>query len=228
VNRSHEVQLEVTGPAAMFSRPDTGATPISYPVPTSSAARGMFEAVLWRPHVYVHPTRVEILRPIRFERYVTNYGGPLRKDKDVKGKNSYQLIATILLDVGYRIYGEVCMKKTSTRGNGRKDLRLRSGQDWRRKFQLIFNERLERGQTFYTPCLGWKEFTPSYFGPFRRTDENGHEIKPLATGEIHLPAFLVSLWDHRHYKPLFRQRWIVDGVMSYEFERPLGEECDAG
>ncbi len=35
------IALEVAGPAAMFTRPDTGATPISYPVPTYSAAKGM-------------------------------------------------------------------------------------------------------------------------------------------------------------------------------------------
>lgn len=57
---AYDVQFEVEGPAAMFARPDTGSTPISYPVPTFSAAKGMFEAVLRRPHVYVQPTLVEI------------------------------------------------------------------------------------------------------------------------------------------------------------------------
>ncbi len=26
---------------------------------------------------------------------------------------------------------------------------------------------LKRNQWFYQPCLGWKEFAPDYFGPFR-------------------------------------------------------------
>jgi|SRR3990172_213031 len=93
-----EVVFEIAGPAAMFTRPDTGSTPISYPVPTFSAAKGMFEAVLRRPHIYGHPTRIEICNPVRYERYVTNYGGPLRKQDQIKNNNNYQLIATIIVD----------------------------------------------------------------------------------------------------------------------------------
>ncbi len=218
--KEFEVAFEIAGPAAMFARPDTGATPISYPVPTASAAKGMFEAVLRRAHMYVQPKLVEICKPIRFERYVTNYGGPLRKGKDVNGKNSYQFIATILVDVCYRIHAEIHMKQMSTRGNRGPQLRRRRGQDWRPLFKQLFNERLERGCTFYAPCLGWKEFVPNYFGPFREQDEFGQKIRPISTGEIHIPAMLISMWDHQQYKPCFGERWIVDGVMSYEYERP--------
>ena len=136
----YEVQFEVEGPAAMFTRPDTGSTPISYPLPTFSAAKGMFDAVLRRPHVYVHPTRIQICRPVRYERYVTNYGGPLRKGKDIREKNSYQFMATILVEVCYRIHGEVRMKQMSTRGNGEVQLRRRRGQDWRPRFKELFDE----------------------------------------------------------------------------------------
>src|SRR5262249_36414991 len=104
---THLICLEVAGPAAMFTRPDTGATPISYPVPTYSAAKGIFDAVLWRSNIYVRPTRVEVCQPIRYERYVTNYGGPLRKAKQIDQDNNYQLLATILVDVCYRLFGEV-------------------------------------------------------------------------------------------------------------------------
>jgi CRISPR-associated protein Cas5d len=223
----YRVALEVAGPAAMFARPDTGSTPISYPVPTLSAAKGMFEAVLRRPHVYIQPTLVEICKPIRFERYVTNYGGPLRKGKDIKEGNSYQLMATILIDVCYRIHGEVRMKQMSTRGNGKAQLRKRRGRDWRKRFKKLFDERLERGQTFYTPCLGWKEFVPSYFGPYRDRDVHGDEVRPVNTGEIHIPALLNTMWDHRKYEPSFCERWIVNGLMSYEQERPQKEGDDA-
>ena len=217
----YEIKFEIEGSAAMFARPDTGSTPISYPVPTYSAAKGMFEAILWRPHVYVHPTLVELCKPIRFERYVTNYGGPLRKGKDINQCNSYQLMATILVDVCYRIYGVVRSKKISTRGAKVFQLRRRRGKDWRLRFKQLFDERLERGESFYTPCLGWKEFVPTYFGPFRSQNEYGLNIGPVKTGEIYIPAMLVSMWDHRQFKPTFSKRWIIDGVMSYEHEKPL-------
>ncbi len=76
MSKPYEIKFEVEGPAAMFTRPDTGSTPISYPVPTSSAAKGIFDAILRRSHIFVQPTKVEICKPIRYERYVTNYGGP--------------------------------------------------------------------------------------------------------------------------------------------------------
>ena len=118
--REYEVAFEIAGPAAMFTRPDTGSTPISYPMPTFSAAKGMFDAVLWRPHVYVQPTRVEICRPVRYERYVTNYGGPLRKGKDISGKK--QLSA-----YGHHTRGRVLSH--SWRGTDETNEHARQGQD---------------------------------------------------------------------------------------------------
>ncbi len=223
MNKEFEVQLEVAGPAAMFTRPDTGATPISYPVPTWSAAKGMFDAILRRPHVYVHPTRVEICAPIRFERYVTNYGGPLRKQDQIRKNNNYQLMATILVDVCFRIHGEVRMKKMSSRGNGREQLRRRRGRDWRPKFKALFEERMERGQTFYTPCLGWKEFVPSYFGVFRKGTK-----RDVGVDDISIPSFLRSMWEHRELSPKYVQDWrIIQGVMSYMHQSPTEEELYA-
>src|SRR5438034_9808927 len=101
----YSVSFEIAGPAAMFARPDTGSTPISYPVPTYSAAKGMFEAVARTRGAYIRPTRAEICSPVRYARYVTNYGGPLRKPDQIAGNNNYQLAATVLVDVCYRIYG---------------------------------------------------------------------------------------------------------------------------
>ncbi len=208
------VQLEVAGPAAMFTRPDTGATPISYPVPTYSAARGMFDAVVWRPHAYIHPTRVEICCPIRYERYVTNYGGPLRKQDQIRRNNNYQLNATILVDVCYRIYGVMRVKR-STVGKDRPQLRRRRGKDWAPELKRLFEKRLTHGQTFYTPCLGWKEFVPTYFGTFREGTAPEASINDI------IPSLLHSMWERRQLNPAFKQNWsIVNGVMSYEHPTP--------
>ncbi|MDP2365487.1 MAG: CRISPR-associated protein Cas5, partial [Ignavibacteria bacterium] len=99
----YEVQFEIAGPAAMFTRPDTGATPVSYPAPTYSATKGMFESIARIKSAFIKPTRVEICAPIHYHRYTNNYHGPLRKS----GTNNFQLFATILTNVCYRIYGIV-------------------------------------------------------------------------------------------------------------------------
>jgi CRISPR-associated protein Cas5d len=199
--RHPTIAFEVAGPVAMFTRPDTGATPISYPVPTYSAAKGMFEAILWRSNIYIRPTHVEICKPIQYERYITNYGGPLRNPSQIKGNNNYQLIATILVDVLYRIFAEMKEKK-------------RSGQrkmNYAEEFKKEFDRRLENGQTFYTPCLGWKEFVPSYLGPLRP------ETKPDEKMDMIIPSLLHSMWERHDLQPTFRQNVeIKEGIMVYE------------
>lgn len=191
----YEVAFEIEGPFAMFARPDTGATPVSYPVPTWSAAKGMFEAVAPFKYAYIKPTRVEVCAPIRYERYVTNYRGPLRES----GKENYQLIATILADVRYRIYGAV------------EPLNGSWGQA--HALQEIFQRRLKQGRTYYTPCLGWKEFVPTYFGELREGTE------PEASINLTIPSLLRSVFDsdvRGKKRPQFLQNVAIEnGVMSF-------------
>jgi len=42
--KNYEVMLEISGPTAMWTRPDTGDAPVSYPAPTYSAVKGIFES----------------------------------------------------------------------------------------------------------------------------------------------------------------------------------------
>jgi CRISPR-associated protein Cas5d len=114
---SYIIALEVSGLAAMFTRPDTGATPISYPVPTYSAAKGMFEAVARKSNIYIDPMHIEICKPVRYWRYVTNYGGLLRKPRQISENNNYQLMATVLVDVHYRIYAR--LKESNALGSAK-------------------------------------------------------------------------------------------------------------
>lgn len=198
MNKPYEVNFEVAGPAAMFTRPDTGSTPISYPVPTYSAAKAMFEATARIKSAFIRPTQVEICEPVRYERYVTNYGGPLRKPNT----KNYQLTATILVDVCYRIYGVV--EATGTWNGPNNHLHT---------LKAIFERRLAKGQSFYTPCLGWKEFVPSYFGPLR------DDTRPREDINVIIPSLLHSMWDQPtsgKLRPTFRQNVKVKaGIMPY-------------
>src|SRR5436190_988018 len=115
----YEVTLEVAGPLAMFARPDTGGTPTSYPVPTWSAAKGLFD------------------------------------------------------------------------------------------------RRLKQGRCFRTPCLGWSEFTCSYWGPFRSGVTEVDEAL-----DLEVPSMLLGVWDdptRGRYAPTFRQDVkIVRGLLHYD------------
>ena len=107
MTKHYEVSLEISGPTAMWTRPDTGDAPVSYPAPTYSAVKGIFESILWIQAVEIVPVTVEICSPIVFHTYVTNYGGPLRKSRIMKTGSSYQLLATVLVNVCYRLHAEV-------------------------------------------------------------------------------------------------------------------------
>jgi len=202
MEKEYLVEFEIAGPAAMFTRPDSGAAPISYPIPTFSAAKGMFEAIARLKSAYIRPIKVEICSPIRFHKYVTNYGGPLRKGSQIEKQSSYQLPATILINVCYRIYGEIKpMKNPPIPVNHLHAL------------QEVFLRRLKKGQCFYTPCLGWKEFVPSYVGVFRPETIVNKEINQI------LPSLLHSVFDspiEGKVRPMFRQNVeIKEGVLKY-------------
>ena len=62
----YAVGMEIAGPAAMFTRPDTGGSFVSYPAPTYSAAKGIFESIARLRSAFIRPVRVEICRPIQY------------------------------------------------------------------------------------------------------------------------------------------------------------------
>ena len=194
----YEVSLEIAGPSAMFARPDSGSTPISYPAPTRGASRAMFESVARIKSAYIQPTHVEVCAPIRYERYVTNYGGPLRKDME----NSYQLIAMRLVNVCYRIYGVVRAISASP-----------GEHNHLHALQEIFSRRLKKGQLHYTPFLGWKEFVPSYFGPLRESSGPDGNVSTV------IPSMLVESFarpGEALFAPTYAQDVLItDGVLRY-------------
>ena len=178
------VQMEIAGDTAMWTRPDTGDCPVSYPVPTYSAVMRIFKAVAWGPAVEIVPFKVEICKPLHFHGYTTNYNGPLKKSGT---EGSYQFLATVLTDVCYRMYAYVYP--------ARKDVSLPDkALEWDKKttspghaYAAIFERRLKRGQWFVQPCLGWKEFTPTYVGPFRegtRVEEDINTVLPSMLREV--------------------------------------------
>jgi len=194
---NYPVQLEIAGPAAMFTRPDTGGAFTSYPAPTYSASKGIFESIARLKSAYIRPTCVEICRPIQFHRYATNYRGPLRKGNQLQKDASYQLVAVILIDVCYRLYGVV--EDAAPRPAPTNHLH---------GLQEMFLRRVSKGQCFCVPALGWKEFTPSYWGPFRDNTQVETDV------ELEIPSMLHSVFD----KPI-SGTWGPQYVQNVRIER---------
>lgn len=219
-DKTYQVAMEIAGNTAIWTRPDCGDSPCSYPAPTYSAVRGLFESILWGPAVLVIPRKVELCTAPQFHSYATNYGGPLRDTKSIKTGNNYQLFATVLIDVCYRLYADVIP-------NPDKAAMPVTAKAWDRNttspghaYQEIFNRRLERGQSYATLCMGWREFSPSYFGPFRETSQVCTELS-----DIQIPSMLRGVFQNG-YRSGFRAVYdtnlcIHKGVLTY----PEGGAC---
>ncbi|MBI3292253.1 MAG: CRISPR-associated protein Cas5 [Elusimicrobia bacterium] len=180
--KPYEVKLEISGPTAMWTRPDTGSSPVSYVAPTFSAVKGIFESILRWKSVNIRPTKVEICQPVQFHRYTTNYGGPLRASDAIAKGASFQFYAVVLVNVCYRLYAE-------TDFAGHRETETPRALKLSRRYHDRFNLALEQGRWFYTPCLGWKEFAPDYIGPFRP------ETRVCETEEHELPTMLRMVFD---------------------------------
>jgi CRISPR-associated protein Cas5d len=220
--KTYSIEMEVAGNTAMWARPDCGDSPCSYPAPTYSAVRALFESVLWGPAVLIKPIKVELCSPPRYHSYATNYGGPLRSSKSMKDGNNYQLYATVLVDVCYRLYANVVPNPDKSRLPERARLWDSRTTCPGHAYQEIFNRRLKKGQSFSFLFLGWREFTVSYFGPFRKNISVCDKLP-----EIKIPSMLREVFSGGYnsaYSPIYdTDLCISKGVLIYP-ER--GEKCD--
>ena len=64
---TYGVKLKIFGDYACFTRPEMKVERVSYDVITPSAARGVLEAVHWKPAIRWVVDRIRVLNPIRFD-----------------------------------------------------------------------------------------------------------------------------------------------------------------
>lgn len=158
MQRSRTLRAGVRGAWAIFTRPELKGERVSYPVMTPSAARGVLEAVLWKPAIRWRIERIHVLREIRYstirrnevntkasapKREVIEQGGALWRyfaDEDRS-----QRFTVALRDVDYVI--EAHIEMTSAAGPDETET----------KFEQMFLRRLEKGQHFHQPYLGCRE-----------------------------------------------------------------------
>ncbi|APD10406.1 MULTISPECIES: type I-C CRISPR-associated protein Cas5c [Thermus] len=144
------VTVKVWGDFACFSRPEFKVERVSYPVPTPSAARGILEAIFWKPEFRYEVRRIGILKmgtPFAILRNeVENH---MVQPFFVEDKRQ-QRASLVLKGVAYLIEAEMVLRPQAT--------------DPIAKYWEQFARRLERGQYHHTPYLGTREF-PAYFAP---------------------------------------------------------------
>jgi CRISPR-associated protein Cas5d len=160
-------EVRVRGQYALFTRPEFKTERLSYEVLTPSAARGVLEAVLWKPAIFWHVRRIRLLSPVQFVQFKRNEvnsrvntarassasrsGAALEDyfaDEDRAQRNT-----VALRDVDYAVDAEMVMTPRAGTADNPK------------KFDEMFHRRLERGQFHMQPYLGCREF-PAIVEPY--------------------------------------------------------------
>lgn len=167
----------VSGEYACFTRPEMKVERVSYEVMTPSAARGVLEAILWKPAIRWIITRIDVLKPIRWTTVRRNEVGkviPAGSVKTAMNRGAGQLGINVederqqraglfLREVAYVIHAR--FELTEKAGEG----------DTPTKFAEMFKRRLAKGQCFHRPYLGCREFA-AHFEP---VDEQSPNALPI-------------------------------------------------
>lgn len=161
---SYGVRLLVWGDRACFTRPEMKVERVSYDVMTPSAARGILDAIHWKPAIRWVIDRIRVLKPIRFETIRRNELGHKipagtaqmamnRGRTDLHAiveDDRQQRAAAVLRDVAYLI--EAHFELTARAGS----------EDNEGKHLDTFNRRARKGQCFHRPYLGCREFQADF------------------------------------------------------------------
>lgn len=163
-NNSGPFRLLVWGRNACFTRPEMKVERVSYDVMTPSAARGILEAILWKPALRWRVTEIDVLKPIKWESVRRNEVGAVisaRAAKQVMDrgrgnlglyieKERQQRAGLFLRDVAYIIHA--FFEMTANAGDSDNIV----------KFREMFLRRAQKGQCFHRPYLGCREFAAHF------------------------------------------------------------------
>jgi CRISPR-associated protein Cas5d len=188
---NYGITLKVSGDYALFSRPEMKVERVSYDVITPSAARGILEAIYWKPQMRWEVTEIRVLNPIRFTNIRRNEisskiplggGGGVNaamRDPSVRpsidvSEHRQQRAALLLKDVAYVIRARVHVL----------DPRMEKGSESLPDAQAaakhleMFKRRAIKGQAFHQPYFGCREFPVRF---------------ELIEDEVHIPGCDPSL-----------------------------------
>lgn len=185
--------VEVEAPYACFTRPEFKTERLSYPVMTPSAAKGVLEAIFWKPEFSYRIDRIEMLKPIRWASFRRNEVSSMltmdwvRKamtDASVRfdaEADRDQRNMVCLRDVAYRIHAQVRLRDHAT--------------DPEAKYRDQFRRRVERGSCYSQPFLGVREFSASFHpGTDRQPYPHDEQLGVMLHSIVYTPRGETYRW----------------------------------
>lgn len=202
------LSVQVWGDFACFTRPEMKVERVSYEVMTPSAARGILEAIFWKPEFHWRVRQIEVLKPIRrlsIKRnevkskasYSTIKGWNESGDRYFGDEDRTQRHSLILKDVSYIIRADVKIANHAQDENPA-------------KFRDQFRRRVNRGQCFHRPYLGCREFGAHFGKP------NGKTSPINLSEDLGRMVFDINYEQERsgRGKPVFFQARLENGILE--------------
>jgi len=221
------VRVKVWGDLACFTRPETKVERLSYPVMTPSAARGILEAILWKPQFRWYVRRIIVLRPIRYVSVRRNevqdtishqavrqwmndpqsfvpYFADSAGREGFQGEHRTQRNTLALRDVAYIIEASV----EQPDGFSQPDPPI--------KYREMFERRVAKGQRFQQPYLGLREYAACFAPP----DGTERPADELAASVVDLGWMLFDIdYSSKPHRPLFAPAQLQRGELDVEAMR---------
>ncbi len=208
------IKIRVSGDYALFTRPEMKVERVSYDIITPSAARGIIEAVYWKPAIRWVIDKIHVLKEIEFTNIRRNEVSEKASDSEARRRmngtstepmylsatdNRQQRAALVLKNVDYII--EAHFEMTDKAGD----------EDTVEKHYNIVLRRLRKGQHFHAPSLGTREF-----GAKVEPIEDGTPIPQSTLGKLELGWMLYDLdfSDSEDIKPQFFKATLNNGVLD--------------
>jgi CRISPR-associated protein Cas5d len=207
------ITIRVRGDYALFTRPEMKVERVSYDIITPSAARGIIEAIYWKPAIRWVIDRIHVLNVIEFTNIRRNEVSEKISTREAQRRMNgaqdtfyldttaarQQRAAMVLKNVDYVI--EAHFEMTDKVGE----------DDTPEKHYNIALRRLRKGQYFHAPCLGTREF-----GARVELIEDGTIPPSVLTGSRDLGYMLYDLdfSDPDNIQPAFFKAVLEDGVLD--------------
>jgi len=220
--------LEVSGEFACFTRPEMKVERVSYDVITPSAARAIFEAILWKPAIVWRVKRIEVLAPIRWISVRRNEVGKVASPRSTGifvEVERQQRAGLFLRDVKYRLWAEFEFIPPVKRGAvnnpvpewlvdpGEKSELAKTDirpDETEAKYVAMFERRARKGQCFNQPYLGCREFSCA----FRLVDPGQDMATPIPeTRDLGWMLYDLDFTDPKDIKPMFFRVAMKEGVI---------------
>ena len=212
-----EYCLEVWGDYACFTRPELKVERVSYDVITPSAARAIFEAILFKKYAMRwQVTKIEVLKPIKWTSVRRNEVGATASTKStsiyIEDKRQ-QKNSLLLKDVKYRIWAKLVFIPVSERPKEAFAKHKPGADENPMKYYQMFERRAEQGQCFTQPYLGTREFSAS----FRLVDSDKEELIPALSAnddgnrDLGIMLYDMDFSNPKDIQPMFYRAYMKEG-----------------